>query len=94
VTDEQRRGKEVFMNSTCVMCHAIRGTDAGATTGPDLTHLASRGTIAAGTLPNTRGHLGGWIIDPQSIKPGTKMPANSLDPGELQALLSYLEILR
>jgi cytochrome c oxidase subunit 2 len=76
------------------MCHAIRGTDAGATVGPDLTHLASRGTIAAATLPNTRGHLGGWITDPQSIKPGVKMPANSLPPADLQALLSYLESLR
>ena len=93
-TAEEARGKDVFMRSTCVMCHAIQGTDAGSGSGPDLTHLASRGTIAAGTLPNTRGHLGGWITDPQSIKPGAKMPATSLEPAELQALLTYLQSLR
>jgi cytochrome c oxidase subunit II len=93
-TDEERRGRDVFTSATCGMCHAIRGTEAGASVGPDLTHLASRGTIAAATLPNTRGHLGGWIVDPQSIKPGAKMPANSLRPEDLQALLSYLESLR
>jgi cytochrome c oxidase subunit 2 len=94
-TEEQtRRGQEVFLTSTCVMCHAISGTPAGSRIGPDLTHLASRRTIAAGTLPNTRGNLAGWILDPQRIKPGTKMPANQLDPADLQALLAYLESLK
>ncbi len=94
-TDElTRRGQEVFLSSTCVMCHAISGTPAGSRIGPDLTHLASRRTIAAGTLPNTRGNLAGWILDPQRIKPGTKMPANQLDPSDLQALLAYLESLK
>lgn len=94
VTDEERKGRDVFTSASCAMCHTIRGTDAAASTGPDLTHLASRGTIAAATLPNTRGHLGGWILDPQSIKPGVKMPSNSLQPDDLQALLSYLQSLR
>jgi cytochrome c oxidase subunit II len=89
-----RRGQEVFLASSCVMCHAIKGTPAGSRVGPDLTHLASRRTIAAGTLPNTRGNLAGWIVDPQSIKPGTLMPSNNLSPDDLQALLSYLETLR
>jgi cytochrome c oxidase subunit 2 len=89
-----RRGQEVFLSSTCVMCHAISGTPAGSRIGPDLTHLASRRTIAAGTLPNTRGNLAGWILDPQRIKPGTKMPPNRLDPADLQALLAYLETLK
>ncbi|HSJ76474.1 MAG TPA: cytochrome c oxidase subunit II, partial [Gemmatimonadales bacterium] len=62
------RGQEVFLASSCVMCHAIAGTPAGSRVGPDLTHLASRRTIAAGTLPNSRGNLAGWIIDPQKIK--------------------------
>ncbi len=84
----------MFLTSTCALGHALRGTDAGAGVGPDLTHLASRGTIAAATLPNTRGHLGGWILDPQSIKPGVKMPANSLASADLHALLAYLETLR
>jgi cytochrome c oxidase subunit II len=89
-----QRGQEVFLASSCRMCHAISGTPAGSRIGPDLTHLASRRTIAAGTLPNTRGNLAGWIIDPQSIKPGAKMPANQLKPADLQALLAYLESLK
>ena len=94
VTEEQANGRDVFLGSTCLMCHTIRGTPAGGSTGPDLTHLASRGTIGAGTLPNTRGNLGGWILDPHTIKPGVKMPATSLSPTELRALLAYLETLR
>ena len=89
-----QRGQEVFLASSCPMCHAIGGTPAGSRVGPDLTHLASRRTIAAGTLRNTRGNLAGWIIDPQSVKPGAKMPANQLAPADLQALLAYLETLR
>jgi len=89
-----RRGQEVFLASSCPMCHAISGTPAGSRVGPDLTHLASRRTIAAGTLRNTRGNLAGWIIDPQSIKPGAKMPPNELSPADLEALLAYLETLR
>ena len=72
----------------------VSGTPAGARMGPDLTHIASRLTLAAGTLPNTRGHLAGWILDPQSIKPGALMPANRLSAADLQALLDYLEELR
>ncbi|HEX2091160.1 MAG TPA: c-type cytochrome, partial [Longimicrobiaceae bacterium] len=71
-----------------------RGTPAASRVGPDLTHLASRGTIAAGTLPNTRGHLAGWVLDPQRIKPGARMPPNQLTPDELHALLSYLQSLK
>jgi cytochrome c oxidase subunit II len=89
-----KRGQEVFLTSSCVMCHAISGTPAGSRIGPDLTHLASRRTIAAGTLPNTRGNLAGWIVDPQRIKPGTRMPPNQLDPIDLHALLAYLESLK
>jgi len=77
-----------------VMCHAIGGTPAGSRIGPDLTHLASRRTIAAGTLPNTRGNLAGWIVNPQAIKPGVRMPSTRLDSDDLQALLTYLETLK
>ena len=77
-----------------MLCHAIAGTSAGGVTGPNLTHVASRLSLAAGTLPNTRGHLAGWIVDPQLHKPGNNMPPNLLSPDELQALLSYLETLR
>jgi cytochrome c oxidase subunit 2 len=94
-TDSLRaRGLAVFEGKSCAMCHQIRGTLAGGHVAPDLTHLASRRTLAAGSLPNTRGHLAGWIVDPQSIKPGTRMPANNLEPDELHALLAYLEGLK
>jgi len=89
-----QRGHDVFVGGSCVLCHAIVGTEAAARTGPDLTHLASRAMLAAGTLPNTPGHLAGWIVDPQSVKPGTRMPANSLGADDLQALLAYLGGLR
>jgi cytochrome c oxidase subunit II len=87
-------GERVFLTGSCAMCHSIAGTGAGSKYGPDLTHLASRRTIAAGTLPNNTGNLAGWILDPQSIKPGAKMPPNQLDPQSLQALLAYLGTLK
>jgi cytochrome c oxidase subunit 2 len=89
----QARGQQIFLTSRCVMCHAVRGTSAAAIMGPDLTHIASRQTIAAATLPNTPDHLSRWIVDSQAIKPGNKMPPNELKPEDLQALLSYLESL-
>jgi cytochrome c oxidase subunit 2 len=91
---EAQRGEVVFLSHTCVMCHTIRGSGAGAKLGPDLTHIASRMTIAAGTLPNNRGNLAGWISDSQSIKPGNKMPPNPLKADDLNALLTYLETLK
>jgi cytochrome c oxidase subunit 2 len=93
-TDMQRRGRDVFLTGPCVMCHSIGGTIAGAQSGPNLTHFASRQTLAAGTLPNTRGHLAGWILDPQQIKPGVSMPPNPMPSDDLHALLAYLETLR
>ncbi|MFL5611908.1 MAG: cytochrome c oxidase subunit II [Gemmatimonadaceae bacterium] len=87
-------GERVFLSGPCAMCHAISGTSAGSRFGPDLTHLASRRTIAAGTLANNTGNLAGWILDPQSIKPGVKMPPNQLDPQSLRALLAYLQSLK
>jgi cytochrome c oxidase subunit 2 len=90
----QYRGRDVFTSQSCALCHTIRGTLAGGRVGPDLTHVASRETIAAGRLPNTMGHLGGWIIDPQRIKPGVRMPQNAVAPDDLQALLEYLESLK
>jgi cytochrome c oxidase subunit II len=89
-----RRGREVFMSASCVYCHAIAGTEATGTFGPDLTHLASREYLAAGTIPNQRGHLAGWIVDPQSIKPGSLMPGTDISGDDLQALLAYLESLK
>ena len=74
-----------------MMCHRIRGTLAGGMVGPDLTHLASRLTLAGGTLPMSRGNLAAWIADPQGIKPGVHMPVVGLDGDELNAVVAYLE---
>jgi cytochrome c oxidase subunit 2 len=91
---ERRRGEAIFLSSPCVMCHTVRGTPAGGRTGPDLTHLASRQSIAAGTLPLTRGSLAAWIVDPQTIKPGANMPVVPLEPDEVDPLAAYLAGLR
>ena len=88
-----RAGEKVFLSKSCAMCHSIGGTLAGSRIGPDLTHLGSRHSIAAGTLANTRGNLASWILDPQGIKPGSRMPPNSLSPSDLNALLTYLHSL-
>jgi cytochrome c oxidase cbb3-type subunit 3 len=88
-----QRGKQVFLQGPCALCHKIRGTAALATVGPDLTHLASRTTIAS-SLPNTRGNLAGWILNPQNIVPETEMPPTHLEPEDLHALLDYLETLK
>jgi cytochrome c oxidase subunit II len=88
------RGEQVFMSSTCVMCHAIQGTSAQARRAPDLTHLGSRTTLAAGTLTNTQAHLTAWISDPQRFKPGVNMPSADLTDDDLQALSAYLSSLR
>src|ERR1700761_3559493 len=87
-------GQQVFLSHACILCHTIRGTTAGSRVGPDLTHLASRTTIAAGMLPNTIGNLGGWILNPQTLKPGSRMPPNQLSGQDLQDLLAYLETLK
>jgi cytochrome c oxidase subunit 2 len=87
-------GHDLFLSGTCMMCHAVQGTTAGARTGPDLTHVASRKWLAAGTVPNDPGHLSAWIQDPGRFKPGVQMPAHHASPGELDALVAYLETLR
>lgn len=100
-SDLTRRGRDVFRESDCADCHTIRGVSSVADArpsssrviGPDLTHLASRQSLAAGTLPNRRGHLGGWLADPQSIKPGNLMPSVPLPADDFRALLHYLETL-
>jgi cytochrome c oxidase subunit 2 len=93
-TPEASKGREVFLTHACLMCHTIRGTDAGSRFGPDLTHIASRNMIAAETLPNTTGALAGWIVDPQRIKPGAQMSPNPLAPDDLQAVVAYLQSLQ
>ena len=91
---EQKKGRDLFVKGRCAMCHAIQGTSANARRAPDLTHFGSRETLAAGAVPNTVGHLAGWILDPHGIKPGVNMPANPMPPDDLHALLAYLGTLR
>ena len=93
-TPDQSRGLNIVERGPCALCHTLRGTSAGGRTAPDLTHFASRSTIGAGTAPNTRGYLAGWIADPQHLKPGNRMPATGLSGEDLQAVVAYLGTLR
>jgi cytochrome c oxidase subunit 2 len=88
---EALQGRDLFTSMPCAGCHTIRGTPAAGKLGPDLTHVASRETLAALTIPNDRGYLAGWIEDPQHFKPGNRMPALHLEGPELEALVAYLE---
>jgi cytochrome c oxidase subunit 2 len=85
-----RAGQRTFLEAGCAYCHAVRGTPAGGNAGPDLTHVASRGTLAAGLLPNSPGHLAGWVANPQALKPGTRMPRVPLEPEAFRRLHTYL----
>jgi cytochrome c oxidase subunit 2 len=86
-------GRQAF-GMHCGGCHAVRGTDAAGSLGPDLSHLMNRGTIASGMYPNNPAMLARWITDPQSLKPGALMPAPALSAAERTAVESYLEALR
>jgi len=86
-------GQQAFVRR-CGACHAVLGTMAGGIYGPDLTHLARRKSLAAGTLPNTPGHLAAWIADPQGPKPGNKMPPLALSGPELVSIQAYLATLQ
>lgn len=92
--DVGRAGRDIFMQARCPGCHAVRGSDAAGQVAPDLTHVASRRTLGAGTLSNTAEHLAIWIRDPQASKPGNQMPPNPLPADDIQALVAYLETLR
>lgn len=93
--DQQaREGLDVFVGKDCASCHALRGTDASGTEGPDLTAFPSRTTIGAGLLPNTPENLADWIRDPEALKPGVLMPGTELSDRELDALLAYLGVDR
>ena len=87
-------GYKYVTTGPCSTCHSIGGTSASATVAPDLTHLASRKSLAAGTLPMSTGNLYGWVEDPQSLKAGSKMPTIGLEPDQLHAVVAYLETLK
>jgi cytochrome c oxidase subunit 2 len=89
------RGEHVFMTSACILCHAVRGTDAHGAVGPDLTHVASRKAIAANSFPNSTGYLEAWVTHAQTMKPDAQMPNITAFTGEdLRALVTYLEGLK
>lgn len=92
-TPEQERGQQL-VEYRCGLCHRVRGTLAGALSAPDLTHIATRRTLAAGTLLNNPGNLSGWIEDPQGVKPGALMPNQFLSAEELSDVRAYLETLQ
>ena len=91
---EAAAGEAVFLTRQCAACHTVRGTPAAGTTGPDLTHVAARMTIAAGLLENTPGALAAWIADPQTAKPGNNMPNVPLTAEELRQLTAYMASLK
>ncbi|MCU1272050.1 MAG: cytochrome c oxidase, subunit [Acidobacteriaceae bacterium] len=94
VKEDASQGQRVFETTACINCHTVAGTAANGRFGPDLTHLMSRDTIAAGAAKNTPESLRQWILNPDSIKPGSLMPAMQLSDQDLVALTAYLETLR
>jgi cytochrome c oxidase subunit 2 len=87
---DRAKGAQVFASKPCALCHTIRGTPAGGTVGPDLTHVGSRAYVGAGVLPLNMGSLAAWIADPHGVKPGVNMPPVHLGPDELNAVTAYL----
>jgi cytochrome c oxidase subunit II len=93
-SDQARQGQQVFQASACGDCHAVQGTTAAVRVGPDLTHVASRQTLASGVIPNTPDQMRRWLENPQLVKPGALMPTFRLSDADLTALTAYLEELR
>jgi len=87
-------GRKVFFANSCVNCHTLRGTSAQGKFGPDLTHLMSRETLAAGAAPNTPDSLRQWIRDPQRSKVGCLMPNMQMTDQEVDQLVAYLQTLK
>ena len=94
VSEAVSQGRQIFERTSCINCHTIQGTAANGRFGPDLTHLMSRDTIAAGAAQNTKEELRRWIENPDSIKPGSKMPAMGLEKSQVDAVTAYLVTLR
>jgi cytochrome c oxidase subunit 2 len=94
IDEVSKRGQQIFLQSVCTQCHAVAGTTAAATVGPDLTHVASRYYIAAGSMHNVREEIKAWITDPQRIKPGVHMPMSNFSDDDLDALVTYIENLK
>jgi cytochrome c oxidase subunit II len=90
----EERGRQLFLQKTCVNCHTIQGVSAITNVAPDLTHLASRRALGAGVLQNTPANLARWLKNPQAIKPGCKMPNLNLVETEVDNLVSYFRSLQ
>ena len=88
------RGYALVTGGACASCHNIAGTPASGQVAPDLSHVASKLSLAAGTLPMNRTNLAAWIADPQRHKPGNNMPIVPLTPAQLADVVAYLETLR
>ncbi len=93
-TPLEQAGMQNFLRPECMGCHTLRGTNATGTIGPDLTHVGSRLVLAGGALTNTNANLVRFLMDPQAVKPGTKMPDLSLNLVTAQALAAYFESLK
>jgi cytochrome c oxidase subunit II len=89
-----REAKDAFLSQSCVNCHRVTGTTARGTYAPDLTHLMSRQTIAAGMTPNTAEELRKWLNDPQQIKDGCLMPRFGLNARSVELLVKYMTALK
>jgi cytochrome c oxidase subunit II len=90
---DAEKGMQLFATSACVGCHTINGTPFQGKTGPNLTHLASRTTIAGSVLPNTTEGLHAWLQDPPAVKPGSIMPNLNLNDEQIRLLTAYLQSL-
>lgn len=98
LTGEAERGREIFMESACAGCHTIEGTVAASEVGPNLTHLASRGTFAGAMFRNTAENLTRWVANAPDMKPGVRMPSGveelGLTQDDVVAIVAYLQTLK
>lgn len=92
--DQAARGQVVFNRESCAGCHAVKGTPATATIGPDLSDFGARTSLGSLTLPNNSSNLARWITEPDKVKPGNLMPPTALSPDDLAAVIAYLEGLK
>ena len=87
-------GQAVFLHNACISCHTIAGTVATGRFGPDLTHLASRDTLASGSVLNTSANIRTFVDNPAHFKPGALMPPMHLNDHDLSAVTAYLTTLK
>ena len=96
-SDIAKAGEAQFAASGCVGCHIVQGNAAAVgKVGPNLTHFASRTTLASALLDNDADgkNLRKWLSNPQAVKPGALMPNLNLSPEALDKLVPYLEGLK